>query len=89
MYPIMFVISFSIRNFILPNPFACFGLNQYWLNPLCDLFVAPVSFGLGKLCGYRRGDNPAIGSFLYLLFYSIITLLLYVIVPIVAKNKGL
>lgn len=73
MYKIMMVISVIVRQFYLPNPFECFGaLNGMIINWM----VEPAMHGLAyTIVGtmYTRGSCPALGSFLYLLAYAIIT----------------
>ena len=88
-YIIIFTIRVIVCNLILPNPFACFGLAQHWLNPLFEPIIIATAYGFTRLCGYRRGMNAAIGALLYFVFYVMVVGLLYVLVPMVAKNQGL
>ena len=77
-YVIMSTISIVIRQFVLPNPFECFGASQSivinWIvEPIMHILVLAI---VGLF--YRRGSFPAWGSFLYLLMYSIITGILHI-----------
>ena len=72
MYKIMIVISTLVRQFCLPNPFACFGNWALVIN----IFVEPVMhIAAYLLVGtiYRSRSCPALGSFLYLVAYAAIT----------------
>jgi len=69
MYKLIAGLSVLIRLFVLPNPFESF---QYGV--LINFAIEPVlhviTFGIVGLF-YSRSSAPAIGSFLYLLFYCI------------------
>lgn len=72
LYGIIAVISILIRNFALPNPFECFGDNAIIINWIAEPIIHAVAFGLVGLI-YSKGEAPALGSFLYLLAYAMIT----------------
>lgn len=89
MYKLMAVISILIRQFCIPNPFEALGdglivnvgktpiLIQPWiLNGVAETFMYMVTFGVVGLY-YESGEEPVVGSFLYLLFYCIHTFLLW------------
>lgn len=72
MYGIMIMLSTLIRQFCLPNPFECFGAYGAIINLIAEPIIHAVSFALVGLV-YRRGEFPALGSFLYLIAYAAIT----------------
>lgn len=78
MYGLMAVISILIRNFVLPNPFECFGDSAFIINLIAELIIHAVAFGLVGLI-YSRGEAPALGSILYLLAYAMITGFLFLL----------
>ena len=72
MYVIISLISALVRQFVLPNPFECFGDKAVIINCIAEPVIYAVAYHLvGQF--YRKGSWPALGSFLYLLFYSILT----------------
>ena len=70
MYTIVGIISIIIRQWILPNPFECFG----WLISMgINAAIAPILHLVAyKIVGmvYEGGSAPAIGSILYLIVYA-------------------
>ena len=72
MYQIMMVFSILVRQFVLPNPFECFGNYAVIVNWIAEPLVHAVAFGLVGLV-YERGSFPVLGSFLYLVAYAAIT----------------
>ena len=71
-YAIMAAISTIMRQFYLPNPFECF-CDMAWLY---NLIAEPIIYGTAFLLVgtiYRKGSFPALGSFLYLVAYAVIT----------------
>lgn len=72
LYTIIAIVSFAVRNLVLPNPFECFGDNAILINLIAEPIIHAVSFGLVGLV-YTKGSAPALGSFLYLLTYCAIT----------------
>lgn len=67
-------ISILLRQFYLPNPFENLE-NGVLYNMGAELILYPLTFSVVGLF-YNRGEAPALGSFLYLLFYYIHTGLL-------------
>lgn len=77
MYKIIATISVLIRQFVLPNPFKSFGLiGSIVANLIAEPIVHILAFGLVGIF-YARGTAPALGSFLYLICYAVITGTLY------------
>lgn len=89
MYKLIATISILIRQFCIPNPFDALGdglvvnigetqilLPPGVLNWVVEPFVYVVTFSVVGLY-YDRGSAPALGSFLYMLFYYIHTFLLW------------
>ena len=70
MYILMRMLSILIRVFVLSSPFG---------NPVYDFLAEGplhfVTFGVVGLM-YEKDSAPALGSFLYLLFYWVHTLLI-------------
>lgn len=63
--------SILIRQFLLPNPFI--GMeNADVVNLLAGVVLYPVTYVVVSIF-YRARSNPALGSFLYLFFYSVNT----------------
>ena len=76
-YGIMATVSLIIRQFFLPNPFAYLGVQGIIVNWIVGFIIHPIAFGIVGL-RYIKGSDPAWGSFLYLVVYSAITGILYV-----------
>ena len=85
MYKIIAAISMLIRQFWLPNPFEALGdglqveiwntlvvLPPFLLNWLAEPMMWGVTYGVVGMY-YQKGSNPALGSFLYLVFICIHT----------------
>ena len=72
LYGVMSVISVIVRQFILPNPFECFGLIP---SIIINIVAEPILHLLAFLIVgffYESGDAPAFGSLAYLVVYAII-----------------
>ena len=69
LYGVVSAASLIIRQFLLPNPFECFGENAVIYNWIAEPILHVVTFSLVGLV-YCRGSLPAWGSFLYLVTYS-------------------
>lgn len=69
LYGIVMVISFLSRQFWIPNPFECFGEKSFVINLLAEPFLHFLTYMLVGLV-YRKGECPAYGSFLYIVFYA-------------------
>lgn len=78
MYGLMAGISVIVRQFYLPNPFECFGDSAILINWIAEPIMQVVTYGLVGLV-YHKGEAPALGSFLYLLTYAILTGILWVL----------
>lgn len=77
LYGIVSTISLIIRQFFLPNPFEYLGFIQgNFVNWLVGIILHPICFAIVGLI-YKKGSEPALGSFLYLITYSAITFVLY------------
>lgn len=74
----MSILSLLIRQFYLPNPFECFGDIGIFYNWCAGIILAPLSYALVGLV-YRSGSAPAVGSLLYLLAYSGLTAILWIL----------
>ena len=71
LYPLVTVISFIIRQFVLPNPFDCFGDKALFINHIAEPVIIVVAYFLVGLV-YKKGSVPAIGSLLFLATYATI-----------------
>lgn len=83
MYTLMMTISTIVRQFCIPNPFEALGEgltifvgeNPILLSPiLLNWLAEPIMYLITYLVVglyYERASCPALGSFLYLLFYCI------------------
>lgn len=78
LYGVLVVISVLVRQFILPNPFECFGDKAIIINWIAEPIIHVVAFALVGLV-YRKGSNPGLGSILYLLTYALIVGVLWVL----------
>ena len=76
-YSLMTIISTLVRQFVLPNPFECFGDKAIIINWVAEPIIHVIAYGLVGLF-YIKGSAPAIGSFLYLIAYALIVVLLWV-----------
>lgn len=68
-YKLMAALSAIIRNFYLPNPF-----HNLEYGMLINIMIEPILFiftyaTVGTF--YQRNSRPALGSFLYLVLYSL------------------
>ncbi len=91
-YGIIAAISVLVRQFVLPNPFEPLGeefainikdvvipLSPILANWIAEPFLHASAFAVTGIY-YRKGHhNPALGSFLYLLFYSIHVGIIYIV----------
>lgn len=69
MYKIIALLGIYIRFFVLTNPFS--GMeNEVLLNIGAEVCLHPISFFTVGLF-YDAGSEPTLGSFLYLVIYSI------------------
>ena len=77
MYKLISIVSLLIRQVCLPNPFECFGDSAILINWIAGIVMAPISYLIVGLI-YDKGSEPAVGSFLYLLTYALITGVLWI-----------
>ena len=78
MYAAMALISILVRQYILPNPFECFGDMAILYNWIAGVILVPLSYFLvGQV--YWRGESPSLGSFLFLMVYAILTGVLWLL----------
>ena len=78
LYGIITLISVIVRQFVLPNPFECFGDNAILINWIAEPIIQVIAYGIVGLF-YIRGSAPALGSLLYLLAYALIIGLLWIL----------
>ena len=76
-YGLFTIISLLVRQFVLPNPFECFGDNAILYNWIAEPILHAVAYGLVGLA-YCKGSFPAWGSFLYLITYSALVGILWI-----------
>mgnify|MGYP006932497471 CR=1 FL=1 len=89
MYKFIAFISVILRQFVIPNPFEALGegltvtidktpmlLSPVLLNWIAEPCLHAITFAVVGLY-YHRGENPAAGSGLYLLFYCIHTFIIW------------
>ena len=78
LYSIMTVISVIIRQFVLPNPFECFGEKAALINWMAEPIIQGVAYGIvGRF--YLKGSDPFLGSFAFLAVYTITIGILWVL----------
>ena len=78
LYGVATIVSFLIRQFVLPNPFECFGEKAILINWIAEPILQVVAYMLVGLV-YRKGDMPAIGSALFLITYAALVGVLWVL----------
>lgn len=78
LYPLVTVISIIIRQFVLPNPFDCFGDKALFINHIAEPVIIVVAYFLVGFV-YKKGSAPAIGSLLFLVTYATIVVILWVL----------
>lgn len=74
LYELIKLLSILIRQYALPNPFTGFE-NADALNLLVGVILYPITYLTVKIY-YKARSNPPLGSFLYLFFYIVNTLLI-------------
>ncbi|MCR5782107.1 MAG: hypothetical protein K6G90_05150 [Clostridia bacterium] len=77
-YGLISVISILVRNFVLPNPFECFGERAVIINWIAEPVIQIIAYLLVGLV-YKKGSNPAFGSLLFLITYAFIVGILWVL----------
>lgn len=78
LYGVATIVSFLIRQFVLPNPFECFGEKAILINWIAEPILQVVAYMLVGLV-YQKGDMPAIGSALFLITYAALVGVLWVL----------
>lgn len=78
LYGLITIISVIVRQFVLPNPFECFGDMAILYNWIAEPILHIVAYTLVGLV-YCKGSFPAWGSFLYLITYSALVGILWVL----------
>ena len=78
LYGLIVSASTIVRQFVLPNPFECFGDGAVLINWIAEPFIHIVAFLIVRNF-YISGSAPALGSLLYLLAYAIIVGVLWVL----------
>lgn len=76
-YALLTLVSFIIRQYFLPNPFESLGGKGIIINYIATAVITAVSYFLVGLV-YKSFSNPVVGSILFLIIYSVIVVLLYV-----------
>lgn len=76
MYAIISIFSFIIRTICLPNPFEnlAFGL---LLQAIISGILHPFTYAMVGIF-YEKKSEPASGSMLYLIFYSVHTMMMII-----------
>ena len=78
LYGLIAFASTIVRQFVLPNPFECFGDKGILINWIAEPFIHVVAFWIvGQF--YISKSAPPLGSLLYLLTYAIIVGVLWVL----------
>lgn len=78
LYGLITIISVLVRQFILSNPFESFGDMAILYNWIAEPILHIVAYTLVGLV-YCKGTFPAWGSFLYLVTYSALVGILWVL----------
>ena len=84
MYRLMAAISALVRLFLIPNPFVDTA-SPFIANMICEPFIHGFTYNVVGIY-YKTNSNPAVGSFLYLIFYAIHTALIYLIIHLGYKS---
>ena len=86
-YKLIAAGSYLARNLLLPNPFDSLTepvvikgveLNSTVLNWIVGIIIAPIAY-LVVGCFYSKGEAPALGAFAYLIVYTILTGIVYLL----------
>lgn len=73
LYGFMSIASVIVRQFLLPNPFECFGEKATLINWIAEPIIQMVAYFIVGLF-YIKGAAPFWGSFAYLLFHFMMSL---------------
>ena len=78
LYSLISLASVLVRQFLLPNPFECFGENAFLINWIAEPIIQIVAYMIvGRF--YMSGSAPALGSLLFLFIYALIIGLLWIL----------
>lgn len=77
LYPLVTIISIVVRQFLLPNPFNCFGDRALFLNHIAEPIIITLAYLIVGFV-YKKGSNPVLGSVLFLKTYVAIIGVLWV-----------
>ena len=80
----MAIISWLVRSFLLPNPFAPLGESANVINMLVGGVFVPLTYWMVGMV-YDRESDRITGSFLFLFVYSINTAVVYGICELYPK----
>lgn len=69
LYGVMSLVSVIVRQFVLPNPFECFGEKAALLNWIAEPIIQAIAYLIVGLF-YAKGSAPALGSLAYLVVYA-------------------
>ena len=78
LYALFTIVSTLVRQFVLPNPFACFGDNAILINWIAEPILHVVAYANVGLF-YIRGSEPLLGSIGYLFTYACLVGFLWVL----------
>lgn len=73
---IIAIAGLLIRQYLLPNPFAPFGIYGELINLAASGVIGLLSYFIVGLF-YEKGSIPFLGSIMYLVVYTILTLELW------------
>lgn len=76
-YVFFTAVSVLVRQFVLPNPFECFGNNAMLINLIAEPILNIIAYSLVGLF-YTRGSAPLLGSLCYLITYASLVAILWV-----------
>ena len=76
LYGAITLISIVVRQFLLPNPFECFGDNSFLINWIAEPILQIITYCLVGFI-YCKGA-PAYGSLLYLIVYCLLIGILWI-----------
>ena len=78
MYRLIYLISFLVRQFLLPNPFTPLGDNAEIINLIVGGAFVPLSYFMTSFI-YDKRSEPTIGSILFLVVYALNTGMTYLV----------
>ena len=78
LYALVSGISLIARQFFLPNPFECFDEKAALINLIAEPFIQILAYVIVGLV-YKKGSFPPLGSFLFLVTYAMIIVVLRIL----------